>query len=130
MEKNSDPECDGNEFLEGISADSLGAAPLMMTADEIATCLGISSRTVRRLKAKKDPPKAVKIGRAVRCRKSDILQWIEEGCPASHSLLNQLMYQVVWQPSCTLIGRLYPWRPSLQARSRQREAACRLVHFV
>lgn len=53
-----------------------------------------------------DLPKPVKLGRAVRWRKSDILQWIEQGCPASDSLLNQLLYQVVWRPIYTLIGRL------------------------
>lgn len=99
-------DSDDNESLKGVTADSLGTAPLMMTADEIATCLGISSRTVWRLKAKGDLPKPVKLGRAVRWRKSDILQWIEQGCPASDSLLNQLLYQVVWRPIYTLIGRL------------------------
>ena len=68
-ERSKDP--DGKDSSEGVTAESLGTAPIMMTADEIATCLGISTRTVWRLKAKGDLPKSVKIGRAVRWRKSE-----------------------------------------------------------
>ena len=79
---------------------------MMMSADEIATCLGISSRTVWRLKAKGDLPKALKIGRAVRWKKSDILEWIEQGCPASDSPLNNIIYLFVMRPIYKLMGRL------------------------
>ena len=111
MEKNPKPEhpkddSDGRNSLDEVNAESLGTAPMMMTADEIATCLGISSRTVWRLKAKGDLPKSVKIGRAVRWRKSDILEWIEQGCPASDSLINNLIYLFILRPIYMLIGRL------------------------
>ncbi len=98
-------DSDGKDSLEGVTAESLGTAPIMMTADEIATCLGISSRTVWRLKAKGDLPKSVKIGRAVRWRKSDILAWIEQGCPASDSLINNLIFTFILRPIYMLTGR-------------------------
>ena len=98
-------DSDGNNSLEGVTAESLGTAPIMMTADEIATCLGISTRTVWRLKAKGDLPKSVKIGRAVRWRKTDILAWIEQGCPASDSIINNLIYTFILRPIYTLTGR-------------------------
>ena len=98
-------DSDGVESLEGVTVESLGTAPMMMTADEIATCLGISSRTVWRLKAKGDLPKSVKIGRAVRWRKSDILAWIEQGCPSSDSIINNLIYTFILRPIYMLTGR-------------------------
>jgi excisionase family DNA binding protein len=110
MEKSPKPErpkdSNGEDSLEGVTAESLGNAPMMMTVDEIATCLGISSRTVWRLKAKGDLPKSLKIGRAVRWKKSDILAWIEKGCPASESILNNIIYAFILRPIYKLIGRL------------------------
>jgi len=54
----------------------------MMTAEELAeTLFCISLRQVWRLKAEGDLPKPVSIGRNVRSRRTDILQWIETGCP-------------------------------------------------
>ena len=109
MEKNPKPECpkdsDGKDSLEGVTVESLGTAPMMMSVDEIATCLGISSRTVWRLKAKGDLPKSVKIGRAVRWRKSDIYAWIEQGCPASDSIINNLIYMFILRPISMLTGK-------------------------
>lgn len=110
MEKNSDPERstggNGDESLEGAKPEAIEAAPLMMTAEDIAECLKVSTRTVWRLKAKGDLPKSVKIGRAVRWRRSDILQWVHQGCPASDSLINHLLYLLVYRPLYTLIRRL------------------------
>jgi len=109
MEKTPKPErprdSDGKDSLEGVTVESLGTAPMMMTADEIATCLNIST-PVWRLKAKGDLPKSVKIGRAVRWHKSDILEWIKQGCPASESILNNLIYTFVLRPIYMLMGRL------------------------
>ena len=95
-----------NESLQGVTAEAVRAAPMMMTAEEIAECLQVSTRTVWRLKAKGDLPKSVKVGRAVRWRRADILQWIEQGCPATDSLISKLMYTVIWRPIYTVMGRL------------------------
>ena len=91
--------------LREVSADAFQTAPLMMTADELADTLCISKRQVWRLKAKGDIPKPVTIGTSVRWRRSDILEWIAEGCPAKSSLLNTLMYHLVWKPYIALFMR-------------------------
>ena len=87
MDTNRNPErstCSGNgELLDRASVELLPAAPIMMTAEEIARCMKISTRTVWRLKTQGELPKAVKVGRAVRWRQNDILHWIEQGCPAA-----------------------------------------------
>ena len=70
----------------------------MMTADELAETLCISKRQVWRLKAKGDIPKPVNIGRSVRWRRTDIMAWIAKGCPNSSSLINTLIYQLLWRP--------------------------------
>jgi excisionase family DNA binding protein len=102
----SEPEHNGEESLERVTPELLNDAPLMMTADEIAQSLQLSVRTIWRLKAKGDLPKAVKVGRAVRWKRSDILEWIEQGCPASSALIDKLMFYVVWRPIYMLTGKL------------------------
>ena len=75
-----------NEVLGNITAKSFfDSTPRMMTADELAETLCISLRQVWRLKAKGDLPKSVSIGRNVRWRRSDIVEWIEAGCPSASS---------------------------------------------
>ncbi len=92
---NSESKADG---LGEVSAKSFDTAPLMMTAEELAGTLCVSKRQVWRLKAKGDIPKPVNIGRSVRWRRSDILEWIAKGCPSSSSLINTLIYQMFWRP--------------------------------
>jgi excisionase family DNA binding protein len=110
MERNphneSTQDASDDERLNSASPESLAAAPMMMTADEIADCLQVSTRTIWRLKAKGDLPKSVNVGRAVRWRRSDILAWIEQGCPASDSLINKIMYSVFLRPLYKIMGRL------------------------
>lgn len=84
--------------LGEVSATSFESAPLMMTAEELSETLCISLRQVWRLKAKGDIPQPVNIGRSVRWRRADILQWIEAGCPPRSSLMNTLIYNLVWRP--------------------------------
>ena len=100
------PNLGDNESLKGATTEAFQTAPMMMTAEEIADCLQVSTRTVWRLKAKGDLPKSVKVGRAVRWRRSDIVQWIEQGCPATESLISKLMYTVLWRPIYTVMRRL------------------------
>jgi excisionase family DNA binding protein len=93
-----------NGPLSDINAEKVANAPLMMTADELAETLCISLRQVWRLKAKGDLPKPVTIGRNVRWRRSDIVEWIEAGCPSSSSLLNSLLYNLILRPYFFLRG--------------------------
>ncbi len=65
-----------------ILPDNLPLLPLMMTAGEIADTLQISVRTVWRLKSTGSLPESVNIGRAVRWKRTDILEWIQRGCQA------------------------------------------------
>ncbi len=96
----------GEESLDLATPESLADAPMMMTVDEIANCLQVSVRTIWRLKAKGDIPKSVNVGRAVRWKRSDILDWIERGCPPSDSIIDVLKYVLIWRPIYMLIGRL------------------------
>lgn len=56
---------------------------LLITADELATLLGLSARTVWRMHSAGRLPAPVKLGRAVRWRQKEIDAWIEAGCPES-----------------------------------------------
>ena len=76
----------------------------MMTADELANTLQISKRQVWRLKAKGAIPKPVKIGTSVRWKRSDILEWIDAGCPVVSSLLNTLVYHLVYRPMYAIVS--------------------------
>ena len=102
MAKNPQPESakprKAEDVIREVSANSFDSAPIMMTADELAETLCISKRQVWRLKAKGDIPKPVNIGRSVRWRRSDILEWIAGGCQSSSSLINTLVYQMFWRP--------------------------------
>jgi excisionase family DNA binding protein len=73
----------GSDDLRNESAKPLEPSPLMMTVDEVAEALGISTRQVWRLRSKGDIPEPLNIGRSVRWRRSDVLRWIEAGCPAA-----------------------------------------------
>ena len=67
--------------LGNVTAKSFESTPLMMTAQELAGTLCISMRQDWRLRSKGDLPQPVSIGRNVRWRRRDIVQWIEAGCP-------------------------------------------------
>jgi excisionase family DNA binding protein len=73
----------GSDDFRNESAKPLGSSPLMMTVDEVAEALGISTRQVWRLRSKGDIPEPLNIRRNVRWRRSDLLRWIEGGCPAA-----------------------------------------------
>lgn len=63
---------------EKTSSDSVSK---LIDAAEVSHLLGLSARTVWRLKDAGKIPKPVAIGRMVRWRKDEIDQWITEGCP-------------------------------------------------
>jgi prophage regulatory protein len=57
--------------------------PVLLTVKEVAEMLGLSERTVYRLADMGKMPRPVKIGAAVRWRRSELDTWIEDGCPTS-----------------------------------------------
>ncbi len=54
---------------------------LVMSASELAQKLGVSVRHIRRLDAAGKLPQPVKIGRCVRWRVGDIMEWLQSGTP-------------------------------------------------
>lgn len=69
-----------------LPGDDEGSAnsrePLLISVDELATILKISSRSVWRLLSAGKLVEPVRIGGAVRWRLSEVKHWIEQGCPA------------------------------------------------
>lgn len=53
---------------------------LLISAEELATILGTSKRTVWRLLSAGIIPQPVRLGKSTRWRLSDIHQWIDTGC--------------------------------------------------
>ena len=54
--------------------------PLLISADELARLLGISTRTIWRRLSGGEIPKPVRLGKSVRWRLADIEAWIDGGC--------------------------------------------------
>ncbi len=57
------------------------SAPLLLSAETVAELLGISIRTLWRLRAAGRLPRPVRLGGSVRWRPEDIQAWIADGCP-------------------------------------------------
>lgn len=57
--------------------------PLLLSAEKLAELLGISIRTLWRLRASGKLPHPIRLGGSVRWRACDIGDWIEAGCPTS-----------------------------------------------
>lgn len=55
--------------------------PQLIEVTELAKMLGISPRTIWRLKDAGKVPKPISIGSRVRWRKDEITEWIKAGCP-------------------------------------------------
>ena len=62
--------------------EARAAEPVLVDVHEVARMLGCSWRGVYRHCDAGALPRAVRIGRLVRWRRRDILEWIEAGCPA------------------------------------------------
>ena len=60
-------------------------APLLIPDTEAASLAGVSRATWHRLRAAGKLPPQIKLGRSVRWRRSDVLRWIECGCPDAHA---------------------------------------------
>ena len=55
--------------------------PLLLTAAQVADLLGVSTRTLWRLRSAGSVPAPVKLGGSVRWRGGELHQWIADGCP-------------------------------------------------
>jgi predicted DNA-binding transcriptional regulator AlpA len=63
-----------NDTLETIE-------PELLTTAQTAKLLGIGERSLWRHSRDGTAPASVSIGRAVRYRRSEILEWVAAGCP-------------------------------------------------
>jgi len=54
----------------------------LMTINDVARLLNCSTRTVYRLNDAGRMPRSVRLGSLVRWNRSEIEQWITDGCPA------------------------------------------------
>lgn len=54
----------------------------LLTSVEAAEMLGCSARHVVRKSEQGEMPSPVRIGRAIRWRKQELLAWIAQGCPS------------------------------------------------
>jgi excisionase family DNA binding protein len=57
--------------------------PLLISVQDLATILKISTRSVWRLLSAGKLPSPVRIGGAVRWRYDEVKHWIDAGCPES-----------------------------------------------
>jgi len=63
--------------------------PVLIDAAEVAKMLGISPRSVWRLRSGGKIIEPLRVGGLVRWRRDQILDWIERGCPAVKKPLDQ-----------------------------------------
>lgn len=59
-----------------------GQLRLLLSVKQVAQIVASSERTLWRLSDSGQMPSPVRIGRSVRWRRSDILRWVELGCPS------------------------------------------------
>jgi excisionase family DNA binding protein len=64
--------------LEHVGPDG-GTA--LLTVDDVAALLTVSSRTVRRMADSGAMPRPVRLSTLIRWRRTDIDLWIADGCP-------------------------------------------------
>lgn len=62
------------------SSDPLGKYPAMMTISDVAEACNLNRRTVERWERDGRLPHAIRHERFIRFRKSDIADWIANGC--------------------------------------------------
>jgi len=63
------------QFNLNDSAETQGV--LLLNVEQVALSLGMCTRTIWRLHDQGKLPKAVRIGRAVRWKKADIVEWVK-----------------------------------------------------
>ncbi len=64
-----------------LSRDEATAGPLLITAEEVARMMNVSTRTLWRLLSAGRFPQPVRFGGNTRWRVAEVLRWIEDGCP-------------------------------------------------
>lgn len=74
--------------LEGTFSEEaptyLGAS--LMTAEELAQMLGVSLRTIWRMRSARQLPPPINVRACTRWKRSDIARWLDlQGRPANHS---------------------------------------------
>lgn len=57
------------------------STPLLLSADRLADLLGVSVRTLWRLRSAGRVPRPVHLGASVRWRADEITLWVAAGCP-------------------------------------------------
>jgi excisionase family DNA binding protein len=57
------------------------AASLLLSADQLAHELSVSTRTISRLASSGKLPKPLRLGRSVRWRRDEVVSWLAAGCP-------------------------------------------------
>jgi len=57
---------------------------LLLTAEQVARMLQISVQTLWRMRSGRQLPDPVRIGNAVRWRRQEVIQWIDDGCRPPH----------------------------------------------
>jgi len=73
----------------GQASDGLSTGSIqLLNVKQVAKALGCTTRTVRRWAAEGRMPPSLRIGRAVRWRRSDLIEWVAEGCPQSRGELD------------------------------------------
>lgn len=60
-------------------------APVLLTAEETALLVSVSTRTLWRLLSAGKFPRPVRVGGSTRWRRAEIEQWIGDGCPPVES---------------------------------------------
>ena len=67
--------------MESEQVETTSGKAVLISVVELAELLGVSVRTVWRKESTGDIPPPVRIGALVRWRRSEIMQWIDDGCP-------------------------------------------------
>ena len=63
-------------------SENTSSLPELLNVSQLATFLCLSVRTVWRLNAKGELPKPLRLGRSVKWRKNEIIQWLASNCPS------------------------------------------------
>lgn len=71
-----------------LSPPSSPGDPTLISAEQLATILGMSKRTVWRLLSARQLPTPVRIGHSTRWRLDDVRRWIDSGCPTGDNYSN------------------------------------------
>lgn len=65
-----------------IAAERSAPAVALLSVDDVAALLAVSTRTIRRMADGGQMPRPVKLGSLVRWRRSDVDEWLAAGCPS------------------------------------------------